>query len=176
MWWVVFFFQSFRSADVLFFQLYFCLHAVDLWHLRATVAILGKGLSEASFTTIFLYTAELYPTVIRWGLKPLFPHVFLRIVYLLTSLLLLHVARQNALGYNNSMARVGVAVAPLILLLEDVWTTLPQVIICLMPIACGLLTLLLPETQGVRLPETIDDVEKQRLVESVMFLRLGVEV
>ncbi|XP_070697568.1 solute carrier family 22 member 7-like isoform X3 [Pempheris klunzingeri] len=36
-----------------------------LWHLRAVVAILGKGLSEASFTTIFLYTTELYPTVIR---------------------------------------------------------------------------------------------------------------
>lgn len=70
------------------------------------------------------------------------------------------------------MARVGVAVAPLILLLEDVWTALPQVIICLMPIACGLLTFLLPETQGVQLPESIDDVEKQRSVESVRFLHL----
>ena len=38
---------------------------VDLWHLRTVVAILGKGLSEASFTTVFLYTAELYPTVLR---------------------------------------------------------------------------------------------------------------
>ncbi|XP_006783570.2 solute carrier family 22 member 7-like [Neolamprologus brichardi] len=37
----------------------------DLWHVRAIVATLGKGLSEASFTTIFLYTAELYPTVTR---------------------------------------------------------------------------------------------------------------
>lgn len=85
---------------------------------------------------------------------------------------LLGVTRQNALGYNNSMARVGVAVAPLVLLLEDVWTVLPQVIICLIPIACGLLSLLLPETQGIRLPESIDDVEKQRSVESVRFQRL----
>lgn len=38
---------------------------VGLWHLRAVVAILGKGLSEAAFTTIFLYTTELYPTVVR---------------------------------------------------------------------------------------------------------------
>lgn len=98
--------------------------------------------------------------------------MFLRIIGLLTSLLLLRVTRQNALGYNNFMARVGVAVAPLILLLEGVWTALPQVIICLMPIACGLLALLLPETQGVQLPESIDDVEKQRLVESVRFLCL----
>lgn len=88
---------------------------------------------------------------------------------------LLGVGRQNALGYNNSIARVGVALAPLILLLEDVWTVLPQVIICLIPIACGLLSLLLPETKGVRLPESIDDVEKQRSVESVRFQRLDMK-
>lgn len=38
---------------------------VDLWHLRSVVAIIGKGFSEASFTTAFLYTTELFPTVIR---------------------------------------------------------------------------------------------------------------
>lgn len=38
---------------------------VDLWHLRAAVAIIGKGSSEAAFTTVILYTTELYPTVIR---------------------------------------------------------------------------------------------------------------
>lgn len=38
---------------------------VDLWHLRSVVAIIGKGFSEASFTTAFLFTSELYPTVIR---------------------------------------------------------------------------------------------------------------
>lgn len=38
---------------------------VDLWHLRYVVAIIGKGFSEAAFTTVFLYTTELYPTVIR---------------------------------------------------------------------------------------------------------------
>lgn len=166
----------FRVCRCSFSCYFFYFHAVDLWHLRATVAILGKGLSEASFTTIFLYTAELYPTVIRWGQKPSFLHMSLRVVHLLISpFFLLRVARQNALGYNNSMARVGVAVAPLILLLEDVWTVLPQVIICLIPIACGLLSLLLPETQGVRLPESIDDVEKQRSLESVRFQRLDMK-
>ncbi|XP_040906299.1 solute carrier family 22 member 7-like [Toxotes jaculatrix] len=105
-----------------------------LWHVRAVVAILGKGLSEASFTTIFLYTTELYPTVIR----------------------------QNGLGYTSFMSRLGVSVAPLILLLEDVWTLLPQIIICSVAIVSGLVSLLLPETLNVRLPETIDDIEKPR--------------
>ncbi|XP_070697565.1 solute carrier family 22 member 7-like isoform X1 [Pempheris klunzingeri] len=105
-----------------------------LWHLRAVVAILGKGLSEASFTTIFLYTTELYPTVIR----------------------------QNGLGYTSFMSRLGVSVAPLILLLEDVWTLLPQIIICSVAIVSGLVSLLLPETLNMSLPETIDDIEKPR--------------
>ncbi|KAE8281020.1 Solute carrier family 22 member 7 Organic anion transporter 2 [Larimichthys crocea] len=105
-----------------------------LWHLRAVVAILGKGLSEASFTTIFLYTTELYPTVIR----------------------------QNGLGYTNFMSRLGISVAPLVLMLEDVWTVLPQIIICSVAIISGLMSLLLPETVNKRLPETIDDVEKPR--------------
>ncbi|XP_062285982.1 solute carrier family 22 member 7-like [Scomber scombrus] len=104
----------------------------DLWHLRAAVAILGKGLSEASVTTIFLYTTELYPTVVR----------------------------QNGLGYSSCISRLGVSIAPLILLLEDVWTVLPQIIICAMAIISGLVSLLLPETLNVRLPETIDDIEK----------------
>lgn len=90
--------------------------------------------------------------------------MFLHFACTLTSRFLLRVTRQNALGYNNSMARIGVAVAPLILLLEDVWSALPQILICLIPMACGLLTLLLPETQGVQLPESIDEVEKQRSI------------
>ncbi|KAK2824647.1 hypothetical protein Q5P01_021822 [Channa striata] len=105
-----------------------------LWHVRAVVAILGKGLSEASFTTAFLYTTEFYPTVVR----------------------------QNGLGYSSFMSRVGVSVAPLILLLEDIWTLLPQIIICTVAIISGLVALFLPETLNVRLPETIDDIEKPR--------------
>ncbi|XP_042372514.1 solute carrier family 22 member 7-like, partial [Plectropomus leopardus] len=104
----------------------------SLRHLRAVVAILGKGLSEASFTTVFLYTTELYPTVIR----------------------------QNGLGYNNFVSRVGVSVAPLILMLEDAWTLLPQIIICSLAVTSGLAALLLPETLNEKLPETIDDIEK----------------
>ncbi|KAF3707958.1 Solute carrier family 22 member 7 Organic anion transporter 2 rbOAT2 [Channa argus] len=112
-----------------------------LWHVRAVVAILGKGLSEASFTTAFLYTTEFYPTVIR----------------------------QNGMGYSSFISRLGVSVAPLILLLEDIWTVLPQIIICTVAIISGLASLFLPETLNVRLPETIDDIEKQRLAQCVKF-------
>ena len=68
------------------------------------------------------------------------------------------------MGYTSSISRVGVSVAPLILLLEDVWTPLPQIIISCVAMTAGLVALLLPETLNVRLPETIDDIEKPRLV------------
>ncbi|KAL0964563.1 hypothetical protein UPYG_G00325670 [Umbra pygmaea] len=104
------------------------------WHFRTVVAVIGKGLSEASFTTVILYTTELYPTVVR----------------------------QNGFGFTNFMARLGVSIAPLIILLEDVWMPLPEVIICCVSIFSGLVALLLPETHNVRLPETIEDIEKPR--------------
>ncbi|KAG5831748.1 solute carrier family 22 member 7-like [Anguilla anguilla] len=106
----------------------------DMWYFRTIVAVLGKGLSEASFTSVFLYTSELYPTVVR----------------------------QNGLGYSSFTARLGVSIAPLIMLLDDVWKLLPQVILCLVAISTGLLASLLPETHNELLPETIEDVEQTR--------------
>ncbi|XP_057704777.1 solute carrier family 22 member 7-like [Corythoichthys intestinalis] len=106
----------------------------DLWHVRSAVAVLGKGLSEASFTTIYLYTTELYPTVLR----------------------------QNGMGFTSVMSRVGVSMAPLVLLLDNVWTLLPQILLCAGAVFCGLVALWLPETLHVRLPETVGDVERAR--------------
>lgn len=73
--------------------------------------------------------------------------------------------RQNALGYSNFMSRLGVSMAPLVLLLEDLWTLLPQIIICFVAILSGLSCLLLPETRNATLPESIDDIEMLRLVD-----------
>uniref|UniRef100_A0A8C1W9U2 Solute carrier family 22 member 7-like n=2 Tax=Cyprinus carpio TaxID=7962 RepID=A0A8C1W9U2_CYPCA len=106
----------------------------DLWLPRTVISVLGKGFSEASFTCVFLYTTELYPTVLR----------------------------QNGLGYSSFVGRVGVSLAPLVSLLDAVWLPLPQVLFCTVAISAGLLALLLSETHNVRLPETIEDIEKTR--------------
>lgn len=37
----------------------------DMGPFRTGVAALGKMFAEAAFTTVFLYTAELFPTVLR---------------------------------------------------------------------------------------------------------------
>ncbi|NXA17923.1 S22A7 protein, partial [Ibidorhyncha struthersii] len=99
--------------------------------LRSVVAIMGKGFSEAAFTTIFLYTSELYPTVLR----------------------------QNGMGYTSFVARLGGALAPLVFLLDEVWRSLPEVTYCGVAVCCGSVAFLLPETLNVRLPEGIEDIE-----------------
>ncbi|XP_017558040.1 solute carrier family 22 member 7-like [Pygocentrus nattereri] len=104
---------------------------------RTVIAVLGRGFSGASFMTTILYSSELYPTVLR----------------------------QNGMGYNSFLARLGVSVAPLILLLDDVWGHLSQVILCSVALFAGLVAYQLPETRNRCLPETIEDIEgtKQKL-------------
>ncbi|CAB1343827.1 unnamed protein product [Coregonus sp. 'balchen'] len=103
----------------------------DMSVLRTVVAVLGKGCSATSFTTVVLYSSELFPTVVR----------------------------QNGMGYNSSMGRLGVSLAPLILLLDEVWRDLPQVILCSIALLASLVARMLPETRDRCLPETIQDVE-----------------
>ncbi|NXR45067.1 S22A7 protein, partial [Hippolais icterina] len=99
--------------------------------LRSVVAIMGKGFSEAAFTTVFLYTSELYPTVLR----------------------------QNGMGYTSFLARLGGALAPLVLLGDAAWRSLPEVTYCAVAVCSGAVAFLLPETLHARLPEDIEDVE-----------------
>ncbi|XP_070683838.1 solute carrier family 22 member 7-like isoform X2 [Pempheris klunzingeri] len=101
---------------------------------RTAVGALGKLFAEGAFIIVFLYTSELYPTVMR----------------------------QNGLGYTSLIGRIGVAISPLIMLLEEVWGHLPSTILTLVAVAAGMSACLLPETQNVRLPETIEDVEQTR--------------
>uniref|UniRef100_A0A3Q3SLS6 Solute carrier family 22 member 6 n=1 Tax=Mastacembelus armatus TaxID=205130 RepID=A0A3Q3SLS6_9TELE len=97
---------------------------------KTILGALGKMFSEASFTTVFLYTSELYPTVMR----------------------------QNGLGFSNFMARIGVSVSPMIMLLEEVWIPLPSAVFSLVAFAAALSAYFLPETRNSRLPETIEDL------------------
>lgn len=70
--------------------------------------------------------------------------------------------RQNGLGYTAFMARLGVSVSPLVMLLEDAWRLLPAVTYCVVAVGSGIVASFLPETLNTCLPEFIEDIEKRR--------------
>ncbi|KAJ8248566.1 hypothetical protein GJAV_G00243360 [Gymnothorax javanicus] len=101
---------------------------------RTVIATIGKGCAAGCFFTVSLFTAELYPTVVR----------------------------QRGIGYNSSVGRLAISIAPLVMLLDAVWKPLPQVLMCALTLMAALIASFLPETKGKRLPETIEDVEQTR--------------
>uniref|UniRef100_A0A096M5Z3 Solute carrier family 22 member 6 n=1 Tax=Poecilia formosa TaxID=48698 RepID=A0A096M5Z3_POEFO len=104
----------------------------NMWIARTAFGAAGKMFAEAAFTTVFLYTTELYPTVMR----------------------------QNGLGFSSFAARTGVSLSPLVMILEDVKSYLPNIIFILVACIASVSTSFLPETLNVRLPETIEDIEQ----------------
>ncbi|XP_068600722.1 solute carrier family 22 member 6-like [Brachionichthys hirsutus] len=105
----------------------------DMKAIRTTLACLSKGFTGASFSTVYLYTGELYPTVIR----------------------------QTGLGFASTMARIGAMAAPAILILNEVLPALPGLVYGGSALVAGCLACFLPETLNMPLPETIDDVEQK---------------
>ncbi|XP_054664250.1 solute carrier family 22 member 6-A-like isoform X2 [Grus americana] len=103
----------------------------DLRMLRTALAVFGKGCLAASFNCVFLYTGELYPTVIR----------------------------QTGMGLANTMARLGSITAPLVKMVGEVFPALPFIIYGAAPVVSGLVAILLPETRDMALPETVEEVE-----------------
>lgn len=120
----------FVSAAVIFANI---MVPTDMQTLRTALACLGKGFTSASFTTVYLFTGELYPTVIR----------------------------QTGMGLVSTMARVGSMAAPAVLILDEYLPSLPALVYGGAAIIASVFACFLPETLNIHLPETIDDVEEK---------------
>ena len=81
------------------------------------------------------------------------------IVLCYNQLILMLFTRNVGMGASSMSARLGGILCPYINMLSDLWTPLPLIIYGGLALAGGLLTLLLPETLGKKLPETIRDGE-----------------
>lgn len=99
--------------------------------LVVVLAMCGKLAITASYGTIYIFSAEQFPTVIR----------------------------NVGMGTSSMCARVGGILAPYINLLSEVWKPFPMIVFGVLAFAGGLLSLFLPETLNKALPETIEDGE-----------------
>uniref|UniRef100_A0A8C2IEX6 Solute carrier family 22 member 6 n=1 Tax=Cyprinus carpio TaxID=7962 RepID=A0A8C2IEX6_CYPCA len=120
------------SASVIFANIFV---PKDMQITRTALAVLGKGFTSASFTCIYLFTGELYPTVIR----------------------------QTGMGFVSTMARIGSMAAPAVLILDEILPALPSIVYGGSAVLAGLIAFLLPETLDIPLPDTIEDVEEKRM-------------
>uniref|UniRef100_A0A672ZTU5 Solute carrier family 22 member 6 n=1 Tax=Sphaeramia orbicularis TaxID=375764 RepID=A0A672ZTU5_9TELE len=115
----------------------------DKQTLRTCLAVIGKGCLAASFNCCYLYSGELFPTIIR----------------------------QNGMGWVSMMARVGAMVAPMVLLSGDYLPWLPGLIYGGAPILSGVAAIFLPETLGSPLPDTIEDVDNRSSLKYTQYER-----
>ena len=104
----------------------------DISWLVTTLTMLGKMSITASYGTIYLFSVEQFPTVIR----------------------------NVALGAASMSARVGGISAPYLIYLSQFWRPLPILIFGVTAFAGGLLSTFLPETYNTQLPETLADGER----------------
>ncbi|KAI5166336.1 Solute Carrier Family 22 Member 13 [Manis pentadactyla] len=104
----------------------------DLPVVVTVLAVVGKFATAAGFTISYVYSAELFPTIIR----------------------------QTGMGLVGLFSRIGGIITPLVILLGEYQAALPMLIYGSLPIGAGLLCALLPETRGQTLKDTIKDLEQ----------------
>ncbi|NXH11110.1 S22A3 protein, partial [Bucco capensis] len=105
----------------------------DIPWLKTTVSTLGRLGITMAFEIVYLVNTELYPTTLR----------------------------NFGVSLCSSLCDLGGIIAPFLLFrLAAIWLELPLIIFSILAVVCGLLVLLLPETKGISLPETVEDVEQ----------------
>ncbi|XP_072020844.1 organic cation transporter protein-like [Amphiura filiformis] len=98
---------------------------------RTVVAMIGKFGITASFSVVYIFSGELFPTPVR----------------------------SIGIGMSSMCARVSGIIAPFILTLGDYWSPLPFIFFGVNSVVAGSLALFLPETLGTNLPQTLDEGE-----------------
>ncbi|KAJ8266834.1 hypothetical protein GJAV_G00135200, partial [Gymnothorax javanicus] len=104
----------------------------DYRSVSTTLEMMGKFGITVAFTIVYAFTAELYPTLLR----------------------------NTAMCACSMAARIGSISAPYFIHLGTYFKSLPYLLMGGLCVFGGLLCLLLPETLGVPLPETINHMQK----------------
>uniref|UniRef100_A0A8C4LUD2 Major facilitator superfamily (MFS) profile domain-containing protein n=1 Tax=Equus asinus TaxID=9793 RepID=A0A8C4LUD2_EQUAS len=115
------------------FILAYAMIPLDQSFLRTTMAVLGKGCITGSINCLSIYTSELYPTVMR----------------------------QRGQSMSGTLANTGSIVSPLVGMTAELHPSLPFFFYGAVPMAVCPIIVLLPETIGQPLPNTVLDLERR---------------
>lgn len=106
------------------------LSPADVGFLRLIFMLLGKMFIQGAFNILYIFTSELYPTVIR----------------------------NSAVGTCSMVARMGAGVTGYVAILSDITLPIvPMIIFGVFSLVAGTMVVFLPETQDQPLPDTLQD-------------------
>ncbi|XP_068391946.1 solute carrier family 22 member 4 isoform X1 [Eschrichtius robustus] len=104
----------------------------DYNFLSIGLAMLGKFGITSAFSMLYVFTAELYPTLVR----------------------------NMAVGVTSMASRVGSIIAPYFVYLGAYNRVLPYILMGSLTVLIGIITLFFPESFGMTLPETLEQMQK----------------
>ncbi|XP_046524265.1 solute carrier family 22 member 4 isoform X2 [Equus quagga] len=104
----------------------------DYNFLSIGLVMLGKFGITSAFSMLYVFTAELYPTLVR----------------------------NMAVGVTSMASRVGSIIAPYFVYLGAYNRVLPYILMGSLTILNGIITLFFPESFGMALPETLEQMQK----------------
>ncbi|XP_027462457.1 solute carrier family 22 member 4 isoform X2 [Zalophus californianus] len=104
----------------------------DYNFLSIGLVMLGKFGITSAFSMLYVFTAELYPTLVR----------------------------NMAVGVTSMASRVGSIIAPYFVYLGAYDRVLPYIVMGSLTVFIGIITLFFPESFGMTLPETLEQMQK----------------
>ncbi|XP_043826562.1 solute carrier family 22 member 6-like [Dromiciops gliroides] len=105
----------------------------ELGRLRMGLSVLSKGFISASLSCNVLLASELFPTSLR----------------------------MTGMGVTNMVGHLGGVTSPLVLLAGPAFPLLPPLLFGTTVLAASFLVIFLPETQGLPLPDTLEQAQSQ---------------